>query len=129
MSHMNWTSSDALVLQALLLAAGETKTVELRSIIAAGDYLDHSILSREELATGLRKLYAIGFAEEKNGALGFTKKFRAVLKKSGALPKTIGKASIHLSNLLQQQELSAEAFAQATPPSAALLDAAYAAYS
>lgn len=61
----SFIGSDAWLLLAILYcgrAGGD-----LRSILATADYLNHSVMTYEELNGGLTRLIAAGYVEERDG--------------------------------------------------------------
>jgi hypothetical protein len=60
------SSSDAWVLLAILYGGGE-EGKDLRTIIAAADYVNHAIPGYEVLAGGLARLLTAGFVVEEQG--------------------------------------------------------------
>lgn len=58
--------TDAWILLAILYSRSE-KGADLRAIIAAADYINHAILTYEELRDGLVRLRAAGYIREQEG--------------------------------------------------------------
>lgn len=91
----SFTSSDTWVLLAAVYGGAE-KGADLDAIISAGDYINHAILSYEELDGGLARLQAANLIEERNGLYfltpivlsayeGMAKRHRSVSKRWDAL--------------------------------------------
>lgn len=69
------TGNDDWLLRAIETAAGP-RGAELTSILAAGDYLNHSIFSLAELRTGFAKLLAARYVVMKQGRWSVRKRGR-----------------------------------------------------
>ncbi|HNT74045.1 MAG TPA: hypothetical protein PKH77_03380 [Anaerolineae bacterium] len=66
MSNPSEFTSDAWILLAILYSRCE-KGADLRAIIGAADYINHAILTYEELRDGLVRLRAAGYIREQDG--------------------------------------------------------------
>ena len=69
MSHPQTLWSDAWILLAIIYASRSRKAAPLSNIIASGDYINHAILTRGELETGLARLINAGYVVQNE--LGF----------------------------------------------------------
>lgn len=76
-------SSDVWVLLSILLGGGQHETgATLHTIIRAGDAINHSILTYEELASGLNRLTAGDYIYEENEKFFATKKAKQLLEEA-----------------------------------------------
>jgi hypothetical protein len=60
---MSWTWSDAWVLTAAYACAAAENPVALSDVVAAGDHINHSIFTDEELEHAFTRLTAAGLVE------------------------------------------------------------------
>ena len=74
-------SSDAWVFVALFNYNDEIKPLDLKEIIARGDWVNHSIFTSEELCQGFEKLISKGLIELNSKGLLLTKEGCAVKEK------------------------------------------------
>ena len=92
-----WT--DAWLLLSILIAP-TVGPADLRSIIAAGDYIDHSIFRSEELESGLYRLTHGGHVEEVEGGFVPTQAtrdaYRRIAGETRALRRQFGALESYL---------------------------------
>lgn len=73
---MTFEYSDALLLQSIKFSEQVDQGATLTDIVQASDYIDHSIMTYNELINGTKKLKQIGLVVEHNKRLQTTKTFK-----------------------------------------------------
>jgi hypothetical protein len=105
---MEWTSSDAWALEAVILARGLVHGGRVKSIIAAGDACNHAIFEYNELDRALGKLIAAGLVISRRGRFAPTDAALEIWNR--AVPRRMGiiEAISALENALQALPIEGE---------------------
>jgi hypothetical protein len=102
-----WHSSDAWLLQTLLMTCGEAgSSATMRSVIATGDYINHSIFSLEEILHGSASLIAMDFLVFENGKFQLTPIFHNEIAQLKKRPKSPIKSMQLLDTWLRTKSIS-----------------------
>ena len=86
---MKFNYYDSCLLTAICLTAGNKNGTDLKGIISYIDYLDHSIITWNEVSSGLSKLKKIGAITEKDQHLFLSAKFNKWWTKTYLTKKNI----------------------------------------
>ncbi|OGS22173.1 MAG: hypothetical protein A2252_04185 [Elusimicrobia bacterium RIFOXYA2_FULL_39_19] len=79
MDKNQYSLSDAWLLLSIMLSVKE-ETVSLKNVIAAGDFIQHAIITRDEINSGICKLQSDGFIGYKNKIFVLTQKTKDAFK-------------------------------------------------
>lgn len=117
-----FSGSDPWVMLALLI--GESQDgASLRNIIAAADYINHAVLTYEELAGSLAHLMRAGYVEKQAGQFRATPVIRSFYTRTTKPRRSIWKDWQDVEHFLQTNEVVA--IATRLAPSRVVSRAAY----
>jgi len=101
-TNIDWTWTDAWLLQAIQLATGDRNTgADLKGILMMGDGINHAIFTVSELKQGLEKLTAIDYVRITSNRFFLTDKFLIAYSLISDKAKTLLKATAQLDVLLK----------------------------
>jgi hypothetical protein len=100
---VSWSWSDAWVLTAAYVIA--RNPVSLSDLVAAGDYINHAILTDEELEHAFTRLTAAGLVEVTGDAVLLTEDGLALCRAAVDPPREILTATDNVERALREIEL------------------------
>jgi hypothetical protein len=100
-----WQTTDAQLLEALLLATGGEGGATLQDVLLMVDALDGTVLTLQELEEGLGKLVSVGFILIQKNKLSLTEAFLQNYEQI-TLSTAANETQKPLKKLLEQQEIS-----------------------
>jgi hypothetical protein len=106
-----WQTTDAQLLEALLLATGGEGGATLQDVLLMVDALDGTVLTLQELEEGLGKLVSVGFILIQKNKLSLTEAFLQNYEQI-TLNTAANEAYKPLEKLLEQQEISEAGISQ-----------------
>ncbi|MCW7491017.1 hypothetical protein [Leptospira meyeri] len=74
--------SDAWVFESLIFSTKDDTILDFSQLIAAGDSLNHAILTLEEIKDALIKLQRKGFIQFSNNIIKYTESGKSIIKKN-----------------------------------------------
>ena len=100
---MSWTWSDAWVLTAAYVTGGNP--ADLSDVVAAGDHINHSIFTVDELEHAFSRLTAVGLAEIDGDVITLTADAIALCRGAVDPVRQVLKATDNVDQALRQIEL------------------------
>jgi len=107
-------SSDTWVLLATIYG-GREKGANLQAIISAADYINHAILTYEELDGGLARLRSEGFIEEQDGIYYPTQAVLSAYDQTTKLRRSVSKEWDDLERFIKAHRPDTQSLVVSTP--------------